>query len=314
MIIVNILILGGTGFGGSALVKRLYKNHTITVLDIIAPKHAYHILDLLENNEISYIWKSTIDMQLKDIKQQDIIVDFAAQADAPMGFSSPIHTAYNNILGIIHVMECIKQHPPERYIYMGSGTTFGPNKILPINEISIQCPSNLYSATKTCAEIIIQSYNQSDEIPFTILRNGVVYGENMRREVVVAKFIINALSSKPMIIEGGKQSRDFNYISNMIDAIEMVINSPLKKVNYEIFNCSSGTETTIEDLARKIINITKSNSKLVYSGYRKGEQNFRQRLDISKAKEIFGYIPNILLDEGLNKTISWFKQNLISTS
>ena len=130
---LSILILGGAGFGGSGLTRRLVrKGYEVTILDIIAPRHADLIRDLYEVGAINYNWKSTLDLQPDDIKEYDIIFNFAAQADAPLGFSSPIHTAITNIQSVYRIMECLKKHSPSKFIYMGSGTSFGPDQALPI--------------------------------------------------------------------------------------------------------------------------------------------------------------------------------------
>ncbi|PWI47106.1 hypothetical protein CEE45_13290 [Candidatus Heimdallarchaeota archaeon B3_Heim] len=305
---MKILILGGAGFGGSGLTQRLVKTgHDISILDVIAPRHVEMIRHLYENETVKYIWKSTQDISPDDIKGFDIIFDFAAQADVPLGFTSPIHTAQNNILSMYRLMECFKKFPPKKFIYMGSGTTFGPNQPLPINEGAPQYAANPYSASKHCAEIVALSYHRTFGIPITILRNGIVYGENMRREIVVARFIINALLSKPLIIEGGDQTRDINYVTNTLDALELLLNVDSSTINGEIYHCATGVETSIDELANTILELTQSESEIQHVTYRHGEQNVRQCLDISKANKILGYQPKIFLREGLKRTIKWFK-------
>lgn len=309
---MRVLILGGAGFGGSGLTRRLVrKGYEVTVLDLIAPRHAGLIRDLYEAETIGYNWKSTSDLVPNDVKGFDIIFDFAAQADVPLGFSSPIHTGINNILSIYKLMECLKKQPPIKFIYMGSGTTFGPNQALPINEDAPQYASNPYSASKHCAEIVALSYHRSYGIPVTIIRNGIVYGEHMRREIVIARFIINALLGKSLVVEGGDQTRDMNYVSNTLDALELLAEVDPQRIDGEIFHCATGVETSIEQLAHLILDLMGSSSILNRVSYREGELNVRQCLDYSKAYRIFGYQPRILLKEGLERTISWLSDDLL---
>lgn len=308
---MRVLILGGAGFGGSGLTRRLVSTeHVISVLDIIAPRHAVLIGDLYEKGFINYIWKSTLDLIPADIKDYDVIFDFAAQADVPLGFSSPIHTATNNILSVYRIMECLKNHHPMKFIYMGSGTTFGPNQSLPISEDAPQYASNPYSASKHSAEIVILSYYRAFGIPVTILRNGIVFGEHMRREIVIARFIINALLEKPLVVEGGDQTRDMNYVSNKLDALELLTKVNPLDINGEIFHCATGIETSIDQLARMIINLTGSNSVIKKVPHREGELNVRQCLDYSKSQRVFGYNPRVFLEEGLKRTIRWLSEDL----
>lgn len=305
---MKILILGGAGFGGSGLVQRLVKKGLeVTILDKIAPRHAELVRDLYEHDLIKYNWKSTLDLVPEDVKGYNVIYDFAAQADVPLGFSSPIHTATNNIVSIYRLMECIKKYPPDKLIYMGSGTTFGPNQSLPINESAPQYAANPYSASKHCAEISVFAYHRAFDIPVTVLRNGIVYGENMRQEIVVARFIINALLGKPLVVEGGAQTRDMNYVSNTLDALELILEADADTINGEVFHCATGVETSINDLAHIILDLTKSSSEIQYGSYRHGEKDVRQCLDYSKAHHTYGYQPKIFLEEGLERTIKWFE-------
>ncbi|MFX0095176.1 MAG: NAD-dependent epimerase/dehydratase family protein, partial [Candidatus Hodarchaeota archaeon] len=308
---MRIMILGGAGFGGSALTRRLVnKGYEVTLLDLIPPRQAVLVRDLYEDELINYVWKSTKDLVSEDLKGFNVIFDFAAQADVPLGFSSPIHTAENNIIGVYRIMECLKRSKPAKFIYTGSGTTFGPNQTLPIKEDAPQYASNPYSASKHCAEVVALAYHRSDNIPVTIIRNGIVYGEHMRRETVIARFITNALLGKPLIVEGGDQTRDMSYISNTLDALELLLEVDTEVISGETFHCATGDETSISQLAHIILDLTNSGSPIKNVPYRKGEKNVRQCLDYSKAQKAFGYKPQVFLKEGLQRTIKWFISEL----
>lgn len=160
------------------------------------------------------------------------------------------------------------------------------------------------------AEIVVQSYHRCYNVPVVILRNGLVYGPRMRKEIVIAKFLINALRNRPLIVEGGKQTRDPNYISNVGDAFLRVIDAPKEDVVNETFHISYGKQITILELARKCIKVVDSNSEILFKPYRPGEEKMRQELDVTKAERILGYLPKIGLEEGLRLTADWLRKEL----
>lgn len=304
----KVLITGGAGFGGSWATETLVEEgFDVTIVDVISPTEAVNISHILDS--INYQWKSVHDITASDLNGYDIIIDFAAQADVPLGLSSPFWTCWQNIYSLYVLLEAArKSRTLSKFIYPGSGTIFGMEEKLPISENRPPSPANPYSATKAAAEIIALSYLRCYGVPVIILRNGLVYGPRMRKEIVIAKFLMRALKDEPLFVEGGEQTRDPNYISNVCDAFFKVILAPKDEVVGEIFHISYGKQISIQDLAKKCIQITNSKSKIIFEPYRLGEEKMRQELDITKAKRLLNYDPKIDLDEGLKLTYHWIKK------
>lgn len=306
----KVVVTGGAGFGGSWITEMLVEEgFDVTAVDVMAPAEATNLAHV--SDRIRYKWKSVHDLTPRDLEGAEIVIDFAAQADVPLGLSSPLWTCWQNIVGLYVLMEATRKTSTiSKFIYPGSGTIFGAEQNLPIDEKCFPSPANPYSASKAAAEIVAQSYHRCYDVPVIIVRNGLVYGPRMRKEIVIAKFLIKALRNEPLIVEGGNQTRDPNYISNVGDAFLRVVDAPIEDVVGQIFHISYGRQITILELAKKCIKVVDSNSEIIFEPYRLGEEKMRQELDIGKAMEILQYFPEIGLEEGLRLTADWLRREL----
>lgn len=306
---MKILITGGAGFGGSGLVKALLeKGYQVTVLDLIAPNHADNLREVFNNPSFRYIWKATFDIEPKDINGHDVICGFNAQADVPMGFTSPIHTVYQNTVGMVSLLEAVRKVGCKKFILPSTGNVFGRPPKIPIDETCQPVPHNVYSASKVSQEALCWAYYRSYGVPIVIYRNGIVYGENMRRNIFIYIWLKNLLENKPIIVEGGDQTRDPCFVSDTIDAWILGIEAPEEKVVGQIFQVSKGKEYKIKDIAKMCLELIPG--KIEFTDYRPGEEGMREAFDISKSREVLGYNPKINLEEGLLKTKRWVEKIL----
>jgi len=306
---VKILITGIAGFGGSGLAESLLKKgHDVTGVDVIAPSEAYRLRGIVD--DINYLWKAVQDLTATDLDGYDAVCDFSAQADVPMGYSSPRWTCEQNLPPLVHILEEARNCSIGKFIYPGSGTIFGRPVYLPINEEHPVTPANPYSATKACAEVILWSYHRCYGIPVVGMRNGAVYGPKMRKEIFIYKFLANALKGLPITIEGGDQTRDACYVTDTVDAWSKIIEAPDDLVVGETFQVSAGQEYSVTEIAESCIEATASNSAMEFVDYRPGEKGMRECFDISKARKLLNYEPQVHLKEGLEKTIEWVKQEI----
>ena len=306
---VKILITGGAGFGGSGLAKELLKRgHRVTVLDLIAPNHADYLKEAFKNQNFKYIWKATFDINPEDTDGYNVICAFNAQADVPLGFVSPIYTFYQNTVGLIPLLESVKKTGCEKFILPSSGNVFGRPPKIPIDESCPPVPHNIYSASKISQEAIVWAYHRSYGIPITIFRNGIVYGENMRKNIFIYIWLKNLVQGEPIIVEGGDQTRDPCYVTDTIDAWILAIEAPKEKVTGEIFQVSTGKEYKVKDIAEMCVKLVPGT--IQFTGYRPGEEGQRECFDISKARKVLGYEPKVNLEEGLLKTKEWLEKVL----
>jgi UDP-glucose 4-epimerase len=301
---MKVLITGGAGFAGSGLVGRLLeKGHRVTVLDFVAPLMSGHNLD-----KIDYIWKGLQDIQPSDVKGQDIIIHLAAQADVPMGLTSPKWTVEQNVMGAICLLEACKHLKFDRIIYAGSGNEWGRPIRLPIDENHPLTPHNPYAFSKAAAELAFEAYGRCYNLPIVRMSNGACCGAGMRKEIFIYKWLRNIMLNKEIVLEGGDQTRDLTYVSDILDAWMLTINAPRSKVIGQKFQVSYGKEVSVEDLMNMCLKECDENPKtypIDRRPYRPGEKGQRELFDNSKARKVLGYRPKVGPEEAIHLTAKW---------
>lgn len=300
------MVVGGSGFIGFYTVKNLVdRGAEVIVTDIVPPDSAWRLSHLLR--EIEYRWVSSQDMKPFDFDGVDCVIYLAAQTDVPLSLTSPLYTFQANVISLISVLETLQNNKSKaKFIYMSSDAVYGavPPDRFPITEEEPLKPTNPYGISKATADLLCQSYLRLYGLPVTVLRSGTIFGQKSRLKQVMPIFIKQALKNEPITIEGdGSQSRDFNYVENVIDAIMLVANSKTTGV----YNIGSGEERTILDVAREVIESCDSKSQILSKPWRAGEKGLRLPLSVEKAKRELGYKPRISFKEGLAKTIEWIK-------
>ena len=304
----KILIVGGAGFAGSHLAQRLLeKGDQVCLLDIIPKPHS----DFIET-DVEYKWKAMQDVSVFDIVDYDIVVHLAAQADVPMGFHSPLWTCYQNVYGTIALLDAVRQaHDVKKCIIAGSGSEIGRPLYMPIDEAHPLTPANVYGWSKASEELAGWTYYRSYDVPTIIASNGIVTGPGMRREVFIFKWLYNILKGKPVVLEGGDQTRDVTYISDVIDALTLIINAPEEDVVGEKFQISYGTELSVEAILDICMDACNKKVEIIYEGYRPGENGQRENFDNSKAKRILGYSPQVDPIKAIKLTAQWIEKEVL---
>jgi UDP-glucose 4-epimerase len=307
---MKTLVIGGAGFLGSHLIPLLLEaGHEVSVQDIVPAETATKLREVMK--DVSYMWKSALDITADDLVDYNYIVLLAAQGDAPLAISSPKWTYSLNLDATLAVLEAIRQcvnkgrTHPFKLLYMSSDSVYGrvPPDRLPATENEPMHPANTYGASKAAAELLIDAYVSQWSVPMTVLRSTTMFGEGSRPSQAVPIFIRQALKGEPITIEGdGSQTRDINYVKNVTRAIISTLGSSMIKGTW---NIGSGREISIRELAELIIKITGSKSEIVSKPWRPGERGLRLFLSIEKAKKDLRYAPAYSIEEGLKRTIDW---------
>lgn len=311
----TILITGGTGFLGSNLCLRLYDegNHIICVDNNYTGKMS-NVKSLLDKPRFEFI-EHDICQPFSIDKKIDQIYNFACPASPPAYQGKhAIKTTMTSVYGAINMLELAKKHKAT-ILQASTSEVYGDPLMHPqkesyrgnVNPIGIRA---CYDEGKRCAESLFFDYHRHEGVDIKVIRIFNTYGLNMDANDgrVVSNFICQALSGKDITIYGdGSQTRSFCYVDDLIDIIIRVMNS--SKDFTGPINTGNPGEFTIKELAQKIIEKTGSKSKIIYKDL-PADDPTQRRPDISLAKKKFNWEPKIKLDEGLDKTIAFFKENI----
>ena len=305
----RVLITGVAGFGGSSLARALLGGgYSVTGLDVTPPGHADLLNSELSKPNFRYLWKSIQDIQPRDVEGHSTIVHLAAQPDAPLAFESPRYTVMQNIEGMVALLEAVRHTDSvSKLMFAGSGNEIGRATYLPIDEAHPLTPHNPYGFSKAAAEMALEAWRLAYGVPSIVMRTGVVVGPNMRREVFICKWLWNGLHGKPIVVEGGKQTRDLALIDDVVRAWMLAIQAPPEKVVGQKFFVGSGQEYSIDDLARICRDAIGTNVPIEHVSYRPGEEGHREAFSVEKARRVLGYAPEVSPREAIKITAEWVR-------
>ena len=306
----RILVTGGAGFVGSHLCKRLLKEgNEVICLDNYFTGSKENIMDLIDN-------------PFFEIVRHDITEPYYAEVDEIYNMAcpaSPVHYQYNpiktiktSVMGAINVLGLAKR-VKAKVLQASTSEVYGDPHVHPqpesywgnVNPIGIR---SCYDEGKRCAETLFMDYHTQNNVAIKIIRIFNTYGPNMNSADgrVVSNFIVQALKGEDITIFGdGLQTRSFQYVDDLVEGTIRMMNSPSDFLGP--VNIGNPNEFTMLELAKAVLNLTGSKSKLVYKPMPQDDPKQRKP-DISLAhKKLDGWKPKIELNEGLIKTISYFE-------
>jgi nucleoside-diphosphate-sugar epimerase len=225
-----------------------------------------------------------------------------------MGFTAPIWTVWEESIGTVTVLERCKGKPIKKFLLASTGNVIGRPLYIPIDERHPVVPHNPYSAAKASQELLAWAYWRAYGIPVAVMRNGIVYGPKMRKQIFLYIWLKNILKGEPITIEGGDQTRDPCFGSDTVDAWTRVVEAPVDKVIGNTFQVSRGKEWTMIDMARLCMKVAGKEVPIIYADYRPGEKGQRECFDNSFAMKQIGYEPKVDLDFGLKILWEWVKE------
>ena len=278
----NVLITGGSGLIGSHVVDALVKNkYKVTILDLTRPKR----------KDVKFIKGSILDKSIvrSALKNINIIFHLAAVSDINKVKNIPKKTIETNILGTTYLLEAARKINIKRFIFASSVYSYGNT-------------GNLYTTSKKSSELIIKNYELLFGIKFTILRYTTAYGPRNREVDAISIFVERALKNLDLIIYGdGKQKRNYLYVEDLANGSMLAFK---EKTKNKIITLVSKKNIKIVDLAKTIIKITKSKSKIFFDKKNKRFDDFTSNYNYNNSqKTLYNWKPKYNIVKGINKYI-----------
>jgi len=313
---LKILVTGGAGFIGSNLVDRLISmgEHVIVLDnfdDYYPPKiKRKNIKHNLNKKNFELIKESIRNSKVlsKILKDVEIVFHLAARPGVRPSIKNPKLYHEVNVDGTLNLLNACLDSNVKKIIYSSSSSVYGEPEYLPIDEKHPTNPISPYGATKLAAEKYSYVFSKIYGLRIIVLRYFTVFGPRQRPDMAIAKFTMSLLQNiRPQIYGDGKQTRDFTYIDNVVDANILAMKS---NINWGIFNIGSGQRISINELLKMLNYICGTSVTPIHRMKRKGDITHTWS-DIKKTKEILNYEPKVDIKEGIKRYVVWVKKNYI---
>jgi UDP-glucose 4-epimerase len=299
----KVIVTGGSGFIGSHVVDALLDaGHQVTVIDHRVRPHRedlhFEDIDLMDLSSV-----------LAATKGAEHIFHLAAVSNVNYAYKYPVYTVALNVLGTAHMLEAARINGSQRvylastvWVYNGS-----PNGEPLVESVPfyLDGAGHIYTSSKMSCEMICHNYNQLYKVPFTILRLGIPYGPRMREELLIPTFIKKALLGEPLTVAGtGSQFRNFIYVRDLAEAHVLAMKEVAVNQTY---NLEGSRKITVMEVAKRIRSILGDQVTIKSVPERPGDFGGKE-VTAKKAQQELGWSPIVEFEEGLRKTVDWFRQ------
>ncbi|MDF1795315.1 MAG: NAD-dependent epimerase/dehydratase family protein [Coxiellaceae bacterium] len=310
----KVVITGGAGFIGSHLVElSLQKKYQVVVIDNFKTGKRENISAFLENDSFTLVKADICDKHNMDeaFKDADYVLHLAARISVPESMDKPTAYFSTNTIGTLNVVQCAQQHNVKGMVHSSSAAVYGDNPELPKIETMRPEPQSPYAISKLDGEYLLSMAALNSKLKTTSLRYFNVFGPRQdplsAYAAAVPIFIHHAVRNQDITIFGdGKQTRDFIYVEDIAKA-----NLAACKKGGDVINAACGRSITINELAKQIIDITGSSSKILHQPDRAGDIK-HSCADNSRYVEQLELQPQADLRKGLEKTIDYFDSIRVS--
>lgn len=318
----TVLVTGGAGFIGSNFVHFLYERYPtyrILVLDLLTYAGSVDNLPVdpsraMQNGRLQFWYGDVRNASLVDslVKQSDLVVHFAAETHVTRSIYDNYHFFETDVLGTQVVANSVLSHIKQinRFVHISTSEVYGTAETPTMTEEHPLKPLSPYASAKAGADRLVYSYWATYNLPAVIVRPFNNFGPRQHLEKVIPRFITSCLLDEPLRVHGdGSAARDWLFVDDTCRALDCVLHCDADRVVGEVINIGSGESRPLSEIAPLIVRkMCKPMSLVTYVGDRPG-QVFRHTADRSKAQRLLGWQPSITFDEGIDRTIEWYKSN-----
>ena len=314
---MKILVTGGAGFIGSEFVRMSLRNELpysagtrITVLDKLTyssnPANLAPVADL---PEYRFVKGDTCDATLVDevVAGHDAIVHFAAETHVDRSILAPAQFVRTNVVGSEVVLEAALRHRVRRFVHVSTDEVYGSIDEGSWTEESPVAPNVPYAATKAASDLLALSYHRTYGLDVSVTRCTNNYGQYQFPEKVIPLFVTNLLDGRPVPLYGdGKNRRDWLHVSDHCRALQLVLHGGRAG---EVYHVGGGAELTNLELTARLLEACGAGWDMVESVPDRQGHDRRYSLDISKIRTALGFEPRVGFEDGLAKTVQWYRDH-----
>jgi nucleoside-diphosphate-sugar epimerase len=309
----NFLVTGGAGFIGSALVNRLLDlGHSVRVVDNFSTgfrRNLDHCLDRIELVEGDLAELAVCKACVQGV---EYVLHQAAIPSVPRSVEDPLSSNRANVTATLNMLVGARDAQVKRFVFASSSSVYGESKTLPKVETMPENPLSPYALTKLAGEKYSVIFHRIYGLPAVSLRYFNVFGPRQDPHspysAVISRFVEAALRGiRPIIYGDGEQSRDFTYVDNVVEA--NLLACLADDVGGMVFNVGTGQRHTLNDLLRSLSAIVGHQLEPEYANARVGDVRHSQA-GIEKAKRFLGFEPRVSFQEGLERTVDWFRKSV----
>jgi UDP-glucose 4-epimerase len=306
------LITGIAGFIGSSLAHALLsRGEQVRGVDNFATGNRENLKEILDRIDFREADILDLDAMRKACASVDFVLHQAAIPSVPKSVLDPLGSNRANVDGTVNVLVAARDAKVKRVVYAASSSAYGDTPTLPKIESMRPDPISPYAVAKLASEQYMISFYRCYQLETVCLRYFNVFGPRQDPSSpysgVLAKFITLMLRGEQPAIHGdGEQSRDFTYIDNAVEANLLACKAPSAKVAGQVFNTATGRRVTLNETFKLLQDLTSYQGQPKYGPERGGDIK-HSLADISKAEAALGYKPLVKIEEGLRRTVEWYR-------
>src|SRR6267154_754002 len=308
------LVTGAAGFIGSSLVRALLdRGDEVRGIDNLSTGKRENLSDVLKHIDFRQVDILDLDATREACTGVDYVFHEAAIPSVPKSVLDPIGSNRANVDGTVNVLVAARDAKVKRVVYAASSSAYGDTPTLPKHEGMTPDPISPYAVAKLASERYMISFYRCYGLETVALRYFNIFGPRQDPSSpysgVLAKFITVMLSGKqPTMFGDGEQSRDFTYIDNAVEANLLACKAPASQVAGKVFNVATGRRVTLNETFKLLQNLTSYSGTPIY-GQERGGDIKHSLADISQAEKHLGYKPKVNFEDGLKRTVDWYRNS-----